>query len=110
MPIVTTWFIRLLPADVRETFMNKKIAVIVRDRQAEALRMSIGLTLMDDEIDIFVLNRKLQRTAETALNIDTATEMDINFYSNIEQGNAVQFIPEPELANTLLNYDHILPY
>ena len=90
--------------------MSKKIAVIARDRQAEALRMSIGLTLMDDIIDIFVLNRKLEYSEKTGLSIDTIREMEMNLYSNIEQGEGVKFIPGPELANTLLSYDHILPY
>ena len=31
--------------------MNKKIAVVVTERQEEALRMSIGLTLADDEVE-----------------------------------------------------------
>ena len=90
--------------------MSKKIAVIVRDRQSEALRMAIGLTLMDDVIDLFVLNRKLEHSRETALNIDTIRELELNIYSNIEQGDEVQFIPGPELVNALTGYDHILPY
>lgn len=90
--------------------MSKKIAVIVRDRQAEALRMSIGLTLMDDVIDIFVLNRRLEHSEKIDLNIETVREMEMNLYSNIEQGDKAKFMPGPELANALLSYDHILAY
>jgi len=37
--------------------MCKKIAVVVRDeRQSEALRMSAGITMMDDEIEMFFLD------------------------------------------------------
>lgn len=90
--------------------MSKKIAVIVRDRQSEALRMSLGLTLMDDAIDIFVLNRILERSKKTALNIETIKEMGMQIYSNVEQGKEVKFIPTVEIAGLLLSYDHILPY
>jgi len=90
--------------------MSKKIAVVVRDRQAEALRMAIGLTLVDDVIDIFVLNRKLQHSDKTNLNIETIQELEMNIYSNIEQGEGVKLLSGSELANTLLSYDHVLPY
>ena len=90
--------------------MTKKIAVIVRDRQIEALRMSIGLTLVDDEIDLFVLNRKLEQSEQTALNNETTQDMEMKIFSNIEQGEPVQYLAGQEMANTLLTYDHILPY
>ena len=64
--------------------MSKKIDVVVRDRQDEAIRMSISLTLMDDSVDVFLLNRKLVKNADNELNIDTLGEMDINIYSNME--------------------------
>ena len=90
--------------------MSKKIAVVVRDRQEEALRMSIGLTLMDDSVDIFCLNQKLVRNKQTALNIDTIKELELNIYSNVEDDAETKYLPTAELANRLLIYDHILPY
>lgn len=90
--------------------MSKKIAVVVRDRQEEALRMSIGLTLMDDSVDIFCLNQKLARNKRTALNIDTIKELELNIYSNVEDDAETTYLSTAELANRLLTYDHILPY
>jgi len=90
--------------------MSKKIAVVVRDRQDEALRMSIGLTLMDDSVDLFLLNKKLVRTKENELNIDTLGEMDINIYSNIEDSPNSNHLSTEAMAKNLLSYDHILPY
>ena len=40
--------------------MQKKIAVLVRERQSEALRMSLGLILVDDQVDVYVLDRKVR--------------------------------------------------
>ena len=90
--------------------MSNKIAVVVRDRQDEAIRMSIGLTLMDDEVDVFLLNRKLVKTKENELNIDTLGEMDINIYSNIEDCPGASYLPTASMAKNLLSYDNILPY
>lgn len=72
--------------------------------------MSIGLILMDDVVDIFVLNNKLEHTDKTTLNLETIKEMEMKIYSNVEQGEDVDFIPTPELAAKLLTYDHVLAY
>ena len=90
--------------------MSKKTAVVVRDRQSEALRMAIGLTLMDDAIDIFLLNRQLEQSEHTSMSIDVIHEMEMDIYSNIEQGEDVKLLTSSEFANKLLEYDHILPY
>ena len=39
--------------------MPKKVAVLVRERQHEALRMAVGMTLDDNEVSVFVMDRKL---------------------------------------------------
>ena len=90
--------------------MSKKIAVVVRDRQDEAIRMSIGLTLMDDSVDVFMLNNKLVKTKENALNIDTLEEMGVNVYSNVEGDVESSFEPSNLMAKNILSYDHVLAY
>lgn len=90
--------------------MSKKLAVVLRNRQSEALRMSIGLILMDDLVDVFVLNHKLEHSEHTALNIETIQEMEMKLYSNIEQGDEVSFITMADMADKLLTYDHVLAY
>ncbi len=90
--------------------MNKKIAVVVTDRQEEALRMSIGLTLADDEVDIYFLDRKLKRNKDNDMNIETGKELGVGMFSTCEQTDELEMISEHELAGKLLNYDHILPY
>ena len=90
--------------------MTKKIAVVVRDRQEEALRMSIGLTLMDDSVDIFCINRKLTNDKSAALHINTIEELELNVFSNVKDDDKTSYLPTQELADRLLTYDHILPY
>jgi len=90
--------------------MSKKIAVVVRDRQDEAIRMSIGLTLMDDSVDVFMLNNKLIKTKQNALNIDTLEEMGVKVYSNIEGDAESSYESVDLMAKDILSYDHILAY
>ena len=90
--------------------MSKKIAVVIKGRQDEAIRMSIGLTLMDDSVDVFLLDSDLVKTKDNELNIETLDEMDIKTFSNIEGSTETTYIPTATMARELLTYDHILPY
>lgn len=90
--------------------MPKKIAVIVRDRQAEALRMALGLTLADDEVNVFVIDNKLDDSDEAVnLNVETCNEIDLKIYSNNPENNFEQMSKE-DIALALVNYDTVLPY
>jgi hypothetical protein len=90
--------------------MSKKIAVVVRDRQAEALRMAVGLTLEDDEVNVFVMDKKLDDSDESvSLNVETCTDLDIKIYSNNPENNFEQMSTD-DIALALLNYDTVLPY
>ena len=90
--------------------MQKKIAVLVRDRQAEALRMSLGLILVDDTVDVYVLDRKLPPTEETALHLGTLQEMEIKIYTNYRGNADMEYLTTAEIARRLPQYDNILAY
>lgn len=89
--------------------MAKKIAVIVRDRQDEALRMAVGLTLADDEVNVFIMDKKLQSNEANDLNIETLGDMDAKVFSNNPENNFEQMTTE-EIARALTKYDVIIPY
>lgn len=90
--------------------MVKKIAVLVRDRQGEALRMGVGLILADDEIHAFVLDRKVEDTDDNNLNVETMGDMDVKLYTNCKDNKNMEFLSTEEIAQKLLEYDHVLPY
>ncbi len=90
--------------------MGKKIAVLVRDRQGEALRMSVGITLMDDTIDVYVLDRKVESNPDNDLNIETIKDMGMKLATTTKENEGMDFITTEELAKKLLEYDHIIPY
>ena len=90
--------------------MQKKIAVLVRERQSEALRMSLGLILVDDQVDVYVLDRKLEVGRETALHLETMKEMEQQVYTNCRENEGMEFLPMDEIARRMVQYDHILAY
>jgi len=90
--------------------MSKKIAVVVRDRQAEALRMAVGLTLEDDEVNVFVMDKKLDDSDEAvSLNVETCNDLDVKIFSNNPENKLEQMSTE-DIARALVNYDTVLPY
>jgi hypothetical protein len=89
--------------------MKKKIAVIVRDRQAEALRMAVGLTLANDEVNVFVMDVPLERSDETDMSLQALKELGVRIYSNVRDNETV-FMETGEIARALVHYDNIIPY
>ncbi|TAN45343.1 MAG: hypothetical protein EPN22_02890 [Nitrospirae bacterium] len=90
--------------------MTKKIAVLVRERQEEALRMAVGITLMDDVIDIYVLDRKIEKNEKNVLNLETACDMEMKVYTNKRENHDMEYLDNKEIAARLLGYSHILAY
>lgn len=89
---------------------TKRIAVIVRDRQSEALRVSGGLTLADDIIEVFVLDSKLDKNKpEIAQPLELVTDLDLKVYSNNAE-NGFTMLSLEDMAKKLLEYDIVVPY
>lgn len=89
---------------------TKRIAVIVRDRPGEALRVADGLTLADDTIEVLVLDYKLDKTSpEIAQPLDLANDLELKIFSNNPE-NGFTAITLEEMAKKLLEYDHVVPY
>lgn len=84
------------------------IAVIARDRQAEALRMSIGLTVLNDSVDIFLTEKfKKEESAETQLEV--IRDLNLKIYSTVS-GSQFEYISPDALSDKLLEYEKVLPY
>lgn len=90
--------------------MARKIAVLIRDRQEEALRMAVGATLRDDVIDVYVLDRAIEETDGNTLNIETLRDLDMRVWSNVPENAGLEFCSTEEIARRLPGYDHILAY
>ena len=89
---------------------KKRIAVLVRDRQGEALRMALGLLLLDDAVDVYVLDGKLDETEENLSHLETLKEFEVKIWTNSGPAEGMEDLPTGEIAQRLLGYDHVLPY
>jgi len=90
--------------------MAKKIAILVRDRQGEGLRMGVGMMLADDLVTVFVLDRKVEETENNMMNLETMNDMDIKTYTNFKGNENIEYLSTEEIAQKLLEFDNILPY
>ena len=90
--------------------MGRNIAVVVRDRRDEALRMALGLILVDDRVDVFLLTGRSGDPSPDAQNLELMKDMGISVYSCDRSTADVEYLSEQEIARRLTHYDHILPY
>jgi len=88
----------------------KKIAVLVRERQAEALRVAVGLTLNDDLVEVYVLDRKVAATPGNETNIEVLSEMGMRIGTNCADNEGLELLSNAELARRIAACDVILPY
>ncbi len=90
--------------------MSKKIAVIAREKQAEAFRMSVGLTLADDQPTVFVMDKKVVEDEGVALNVETLGDLDVKIYTNTAENSNFELKSNEEIARDLVNYDAVITY
>ncbi len=88
----------------------KKIAVVVQDRQDEALRMAVGLTLADDHITVINVGDPIESNEGNDLNVETLDMMECDRLSINEADEGFETITMQELPAKLLEFDHVLPY
>ncbi|RDH84012.1 MAG: hypothetical protein DIZ80_07710 [endosymbiont of Galathealinum brachiosum] len=87
-----------------------KIAVLINERQSEAIRMSSGITLMDDEVDLFFIDSKLDDSEEVEMMMEIAGEMELPMYSNVTTNEQMTQLSTSDIHTKLLDYDHIIAY
>lgn len=87
---------------------QKRIAVIIRKRQSEALRMSVGLTVLDDLVEIFIVE-PLGDDPKTIRELEGAMELGLKIYS-ITDDRRFERLSLEEMAEKIVEYDHIIPY
>ena len=89
--------------------MAKKIAVLVRNRTHEALRMAVGATLMNDEVHVFVMDETLEDDEDTETNLQMLTDLKAKLFSNNPKNELEQKTTD-EIAVLLKDYDVVIPY
>jgi len=82
--------------------MSKRYAILTQTRQAEAFRVGLGLTLLDDTVEVFVLGVDLMQDNNTQEQVAQLREMDIPLH----------LVPcdDPQTAQSLLLFDRVIPF
>jgi len=89
--------------------MVKKVAVLITGNQDEGFRMSVGLTLADDEVNVYLLDKKLESDANIEANVEMLGDLDVKIYTNNPENKFEQKTNE-EIANALTGYDAVIQY
>ena len=89
--------------------MKKKIAILVRDRKHEALRMAVGATLSNDEVNVFVMDEILETDDEIDVNLEMLSDLNVKIFSN-NPGNQFEQKNTEDIAHMLSGYDIVIPY
>ena len=71
--------------------------------------MSVGLTLADNAVTVFIMERSLEAGEMTDLNLKTLREMNAEIFSTIP-GNGLPLLSNDEVARMLPGYDAVIPY
>ena len=87
-----------------------KIAILISNRQAEAIRMSSGITLCDDEVELFFIDTPIEYDDEVEMMMEIASEMELPMFSNVAENDTMTQLSTESLHAKLLDYDHIIAY
>ncbi|MBI4682279.1 MAG: hypothetical protein HY757_04170 [Nitrospirae bacterium] len=89
--------------------MAKKIAILVRDRKHEALRMAVGATLSNDIVNVFIMDDILETDEEIDTNLQMLSDLNVKIFSN-NPGNHCERKTTEDIADMLSEYDVVIPY
>jgi hypothetical protein len=87
----------------------KKVAVIVSDDQHSGLRMGVGLTLADNAVTVFLMDKPLESADDIDLNVETLGDLDAKLYSNVPGGKG-EMMKTEEIARALTDFDAVIQY
>ncbi len=95
--------------------MNKKVAVLIKDkaRQYQGLRTSLGLLLEDHKVSMFVLDHEIKLTEEYMDNLEFIEEMEGERLSNVPinvKKHGFKPVSLEQVAGMLSEYELVIPF
>ncbi|MCP4456450.1 MAG: hypothetical protein GY816_00240 [Cytophagales bacterium] len=90
--------------------MAKNIAILIRGNQEEGLRMSVGAIMMDDSIDVYIIDKKVESNDKNDLNIESINDFELGLFTNCKDNADIQFVSTEDMAPKLPEYDLVIPY
>ncbi|MDX2470454.1 MAG: hypothetical protein QNL04_07755 [SAR324 cluster bacterium] len=86
--------------------MSNKYAIVTETRQGEAFRVGLGLILLDDEVEIFVVNHPLSTGDMAKSQYANIKEMEIPLHFVGSDGD----LSLEELSNRLTEFTQVIPF
>lgn len=89
----------------------KKIAMLAMNDQAEAMRVAGGITILNADVDIFLLDRPLDISGAASAPFEMIRELGLRIFANIPSSgpaSGLEHLSTGALADKLLEYDHVL--
>ena len=71
--------------------------------------MAVGATLLNDEVNVFIMNGQLEQDDEIDVNMQMLSDLNVKIFSN-NPGNPVEQRSTEEIARVLPEYDIVIPY
>ena len=90
--------------------MAKGVAVLVRELQAEALRVAVGQTLKAERVEVFVLDRRLADSPEIAMYVDVLKELGMPVATNVADNPGLQVLSNARIAERIAACEVTVPY
>ena len=90
--------------------MGRKVAVLVRDRQQEALRVALGLTLCDNAVQVCLIERRVAPAPGATDFLPVLRELGVPLATTCGGDAGFELLSPAELARRLLGCDHVLTY
>ncbi|MHB8904357.1 MAG: hypothetical protein ACYC40_04630 [Patescibacteria group bacterium] len=91
----------------------KRIAVLLikRKRYSEGLRMAAGLSLLGDNVDIYLMDNDFESAdrASVSDHLEMMKAVGIGMYANFKK-NGFDFISTADIGRKFAEYDYIIPY
>lgn len=88
---------------------TKSIAVLVRKRVSEALRMSVGLTVLNDRVSVYIAEPVAELDDMAAQYLEALSMMDVPVFSVHDLAGGRR-LSEAELAAAVLEADSVIAY
>lgn len=89
----------------------KKIAVILTGRHSEGIRMAAGLSLLDDRVDVYLLDKDFDARDLPVIekHLEMMKSVGIGLYSNFKK-DGFSFMSAADFGRKFQEYDYVIPY
>jgi hypothetical protein len=87
--------------------MSMRVAVLVRERQAEGLRVALGMTLAGPEVEVYVLDRPLELGPEGREHLAALLDLGMPVATNVA-GADLPLVADAAIARRLLACERVV--